>query len=650
VASSSSTTPPDHTLGIGDTPGAVVPSQLFGINTGWEELGFGIMLDGDFLADRSFRLWGVPDRDVWRPTTPGGSTVTKVSTGGAAPPGAVAYDGYVHVTAGAGEAVLLAQRLIGPLRAGSILTLTFSTRATANAPVMSAVVAQVAPFLAVTDTQYAATVVGPDFVHHNVTLTATADVVDAVLYLAATGPGAVDVDEVRLRRLPASGPLRVDPAVKTWLQTMGVRNILWPGGFAADLLDWHAMVGPVWERPEMVTALHAPETPAFAVAELFALAQELNLDVVLQLNALGSPQDAADFVEYLRGDTATPGGALRAMHGHPAPYDVLFAQLGNEPAEAYSLVTDPTGGDVYAQNSQAIITAVAAVDPTLALSAITEATFQLAPWLPAVPLLAQWNTRAFLGTYGLLNDVPMAHGHYYSVFGQPPTPQDVFPLLMTGGSMFKDLLTTVRGTIGNLAYWVTEFHVTIKDSTDLVDPAYLVDAQAGLGVADIYLSMMQTDVAGAQFFNLSERVGFGALTGAPAWRARPTGHVLAMLSPAGGEPRLVTTLNPAPAMRTVTAVGVIPANQGYALLEAFATRRANGRPRIFLLNRDAQRAVTVDLAPTATWTSAQVTTLASADLTATNETTTTVTPVTTVLVSGQRLTVPAAGLVRLDLE
>lgn len=635
---------------MGAAAGGVVSPQVFGVNAGWEEMGYGIMLDGDYLADRSFRTWNTPGRAVWSTTVPTGGAVSHVPGPGASPPQAAAYDGYLHIQATA-EPVVVSQRLIGPLRAGATLHITFSTRATVNTPLMSALVARADPFLPLSNTQYAATVAGA-FTHHSLTLTVTQDQVDAVVILAVTGPGEVDLDEVRLMGIPpGSGAPRVDPAVTAWIQAAGIRNVLWPGGFAADHLNWRATVGPAWERAEMDTDLHAPETPAFGVDELFALAEALNLDVVLQLNALGTAQDAAEFVEYLRGDGTTPGGALRAMHGHAAPYEVLFAQLGNEPSLTYGALQDPTGGDNYAQRAQALITAVDAVDPTFLLSGITEAGFQRAPWLAAgAPLLAEWNPRAWTGTHGLRNNVDVAHGHYYAVSGYVAAPADVFPALMAGGAVLRDTLAGLRAYTGALPLWLTEFHVTLQDQNSLVDPARLRDLQAGLGVADLYLTLLREDVAGAQFFDLSQRVGYGALTGAPAWRPRPTGHVVAIMSAAAGEPRLSTTITPPPPTRTVATVGNIPDAQGYALLDSVATQQPNGMPRIFVMNRDAQAGVTVGISAGVAWTTAQVTTFTNALLRADNETAPTVTPVATSLTSGMPLTVPAASLVRVDLQ
>ena len=621
-----------------------------GINAGWEERGYGLMLDGDVLADRSFRTWGTP-RDVWQPVVTTGGSATYVAASGATPAGAQSYDGYVHLAAAAGEQTVLAQRVIGTLRSGTTYRLTFSSRATVQTPVLSAVVVQVSPFAAVSNTAFAASAAGPAWAEHQLDLTVTQDVLDAVVYVAVAGPGEADIDEVRFMRV-SSGPPQVDPVLKQWLVDLGVTSLRWPGGFAADLLVWRDMVGPLWERGEHQTSLHAPETPAFGLNEVLALTEELGLELLLQLSALAPAQEAADLVEYLRGDaSSTPGGVLRAMHGHPLPYNVSVAEIGNEPAEAYSPLADPSGGDVYAQNAQAIITAVAAVDPTLRLSAVTEATFQTATWVAAAPLLAEWNARAMGGTFGLRNQAHLAHGHYYSVFGLPPSPQDVFSFLMAGGQVWRDAIASVRVHTGSLPYRLTEYHVTVLDSSNLVNPDRLKDLQAALGVADIMLAAMDTQLEGASFFNLSERVGFGALTDPLAWRPRPSGLAFQMLSTLGGEARMTANISPVPATVSVAALGNIGSNVSYPVVTALATQQPSGQPRVVMINRNAAQGYTVEIQATeSTWTAADITVLQNADLAATNETSVNVTLQTSTLQPGEVLTLPPASLVRADLR
>jgi len=41
-------------------------------------------------------------------------------------------------------------------------------------------------------------------------------------------------------------------------------------------------------------------------------------------------QEALDELEYCMGATTTKYGALRSEHGHPAPFEIKFVEIGNE--------------------------------------------------------------------------------------------------------------------------------------------------------------------------------------------------------------------------------------------------------------------------------------------------------------------------------
>jgi len=41
-------------------------------------------------------------------------------------------------------------------------------------------------------------------------------------------------------------------------------------------------------------------------------------------------QEALEEIEYITGATSTKWGALRAKHGHPAPFKLRYVEIGNE--------------------------------------------------------------------------------------------------------------------------------------------------------------------------------------------------------------------------------------------------------------------------------------------------------------------------------
>jgi alpha-L-arabinofuranosidase len=76
------------------------------------------------------------------------------------------------------------------------------------------------------------------------------------------------------------------------------------------------------------------------------------------LNIDESPEDMADFIEYVNGDVTTTWGARRAADGHAAPYDLQRIELGNE-----ELIDD-----AYAAKFIALAAVIWAKAPTLVLT------------------------------------------------------------------------------------------------------------------------------------------------------------------------------------------------------------------------------------------------------------------------------------------
>jgi len=133
------------------------------------------------------------------------------------------------------------------------------------------------------------------------------------------------------------------------LKAIGFRGLLrYPGGCFAPFYRWKVGLLPADERPPLAT----PPGYCFAVAggvdaytdgfvengvgvdDFLALCDELGmapaLTVRLQFATDDELDEAADLIEYLNGDAATPFGRLRAARGRAAPYNVRHWYLGNE--------------------------------------------------------------------------------------------------------------------------------------------------------------------------------------------------------------------------------------------------------------------------------------------------------------------------------
>ncbi|MDR3708245.1 MAG: alpha-L-arabinofuranosidase C-terminal domain-containing protein [Capsulimonadaceae bacterium] len=134
----------------------------------------------------------------------------------------------------------------------------------------------------------------------------------------------------------------------------------YPGGCLAHNFDWKKTVGPLAQRPDW----------HFGLDEYLEVCRGLNAEPIITVSDYrGTPQDAADLVEYLNA-LATPShpwAQKRAAWGHPRPYGVRWFEMGNESDHGnHNLVPfRQFNGDTYAAYAMATAHAMRAIDPTI---------------------------------------------------------------------------------------------------------------------------------------------------------------------------------------------------------------------------------------------------------------------------------------------
>jgi alpha-N-arabinofuranosidase len=115
------------------------------------------------------------------------------------------------------------------------------------------------------------------------------------------------------------------------LRAIKVPNVRWPGGCFADEYHWRKGVGP-----ERAVTLNpnwggVPEPNTFGTHEFMDFLDQIGADAYLSVNVgSGTPQEAAEWLEYLTTPTPTTLAKERAAHGHPAPYKIAYLGIGNE--------------------------------------------------------------------------------------------------------------------------------------------------------------------------------------------------------------------------------------------------------------------------------------------------------------------------------
>ena len=106
---------------------------------------------------------------------------------------------------------------------------------------------------------------------------------------------------------------------------------------------WKAARGPSYLRPPCTAGKQiggrggchltklARWTRGWGVLEVVQFCEAAGLKMCTVGLASGeSPQDLADFVEYLYGGATTHWGAMRVADGHPEPYPPIAIEISNE--------------------------------------------------------------------------------------------------------------------------------------------------------------------------------------------------------------------------------------------------------------------------------------------------------------------------------
>lgn len=97
----------------------------------------------------------------------------------------------------------------------------------------------------------------------------------------------------------------------------------YPDGLGIHGHDWKKTIGPVSERGDR----------KFGLNEFMQVARAVDAEPIIVVSEyIGTPQDAADLVEYLNAPATPkhPWAMRRAKDGHPAPYGVRLFEMGNE--------------------------------------------------------------------------------------------------------------------------------------------------------------------------------------------------------------------------------------------------------------------------------------------------------------------------------
>jgi alpha-N-arabinofuranosidase len=117
------------------------------------------------------------------------------------------------------------------------------------------------------------------------------------------------------------------------LKALRVPNVRWPGGCFADEYHWRKGIGPANQR---VVTLNPNwggviEPNTFGTHEFMDFLDQIGAEAYISINVgSGTPQEAAEWLEYMTAAQPTTLAEERSANGHPPPYKVGCLGIGNE--------------------------------------------------------------------------------------------------------------------------------------------------------------------------------------------------------------------------------------------------------------------------------------------------------------------------------
>lgn len=146
----------------------------------------------------------------------------------------------------------------------------------------------------------------------------------------------------------------------------------WPGGNFVSGYDWRDGIGDRDKRPPRKNpAWQGVEHNDVGLHEFITFCEILGTEPYIAVNAgLGDSKQAREEVEYCNGSAETPMGRIRAVNGHPEPWNVKWWSIGNEMYGDWQLGHMST--EDFVKKHNAFADAMRSVDPDIKLIAVGE--------------------------------------------------------------------------------------------------------------------------------------------------------------------------------------------------------------------------------------------------------------------------------------
>lgn len=199
----------------------------------------------------------------------------------------------------------------------------------------------------------------------------------ARLVISAKGKGTVWLDMVSLMPKKTWKNHGLRPDLAEMLQGLKPAFVRFPGGCWVEGNDlktsyrWKETIGDISHRKPLWNIWQYYATHGLGFLEYLVMCEDLGAEPLFVINCGMSHQenvpmdqmgplvqDALDAIEYANGPVTSVWGGLRAKHGHPAPFNLKYMEIGNE-----------NGGPAYLERYALMVQAIQKSYPEMHLVA-----------------------------------------------------------------------------------------------------------------------------------------------------------------------------------------------------------------------------------------------------------------------------------------
>ena len=199
-----------------------------------------------------------------------------------------------------------------------------------------------------------------DWQRVNFTLTPSGSDSNGQFVLSLKQPGSIVVGHAFLQ--PGEWgrfkglPVRKD--VAEGMINQGITVLRYGGSMVnAPAYRWKKMIGPRDRRPPYAGTWYPYSSNGWGIIDFMSFCEAAGFEYVPAFNIDESPQDMADFIDYVKAPATSEWGRKRAADGHPHPFSIHLMELGNE---------ERVDGK-YAQKFEGLAGAIWAKDPDMIL-------------------------------------------------------------------------------------------------------------------------------------------------------------------------------------------------------------------------------------------------------------------------------------------